>query len=87
MRAKRVVVKVTLPFLLIGMFILKQGQRFYIMVVSWFFLCLHPDQKLKKFKDPTSSWCRSKWCSPYQPLVGHLVRALLSKAKGRVDVL
>ena len=32
-RAKRVVVKVTLPFLLIGMFILKQGQRFYIMIV------------------------------------------------------
>ena len=27
------VVKVTLPFLLIGMFILKKGQRFYNMTV------------------------------------------------------
>ena len=62
MRAKRVVVNVTLPFLLIGMFILIDTTMQVVKLGCW-------------------------WWSPYQSLVGHLVRALLAKAEGRVDVL
>ena len=79
-RAKRVVVKVTLPFLLIGMFILR---RFYLAGSNWL--------KHESFKTLKISliFCKPI-CHPVLPdqsFVRHLVGTLFAKTKRRVDVL